>query len=112
MAYRTRGRLGVDVLRFRGDLSTDEMVRMKSCLARLLRKKHKKLLIDLGAARHVELAGLGMLVDRLLKVRAEKGDIKLCNLRPEVEQTFRMIGVSGLMEAFASEEEAIQSFAA
>ena len=112
MAYRTRGRMGVEVLRFRGDLSTDEMVRMKSCLGRLLRKKHKKLLIDLGSARHVELAGLGMLVDRLLKVRAEKGDIKLCNLRPEVEQTFRMIGVSGLMEAFASEEEAIRSFAA
>ena len=112
MAYRSRGRMGVEVLRFRGDLNTDEMIRLKTCLSRLIKKNHKKLLIDLSSARHVELAGLGMLVDRLLKVRAEKGDIKLCNLRPEVEQTFRMIGVSGLMEAFASEEEAIRSFAA
>ncbi|MBI3307184.1 MAG: STAS domain-containing protein [Candidatus Omnitrophica bacterium] len=110
MAYRSRAKMGVDVLKFEGDLDALSMVKMKNRLTRLLNKNHKKLLLDLGRARRVELAGLGILVDRLMKVRAQKGDIKLCNLRPEVEQTFRMIGVGDLMEFFRSEEEAIRSF--
>lgn len=110
MAYRSRMKMGVDVLKFEGDLDALSMVKMKNRLTRLLNKNHKKLLLDLSRARRVELAGLGILVDRLIKVRAQKGDIKICNLRPEVEQTFRMIGVNGLMEFFHSEEEAIRSF--
>lgn len=104
--------MGVEILRFQGDLNASEMIKVKNRLTRLLNKNQKKLLLDLKATRHVELAGLGILVDRLMKVRAQKGDIKLCNLRPEVEKTFRMIGVGNLMQSFGSEEEAIRSFAA
>ncbi|MBI3316555.1 MAG: STAS domain-containing protein [Candidatus Omnitrophica bacterium] len=104
--------MGVEVLKFQGDLNAQEMIRIKSSLTRLLNKNHKKLLLDLKEAKHVELAGLGILIDRLMKVRELKGDIKLLHLRPEVEQTFRMIGVGNLMESYTSEEEAIRSFAA
>jgi len=112
MAYRSRGNMGVDILRFQGDLNAIEMVRIKNRLSRLLKKNHKKLLLDLRQAKHVELAGLGILVDRLMKVRAVNGDIKLCNMHPEVEKTLKMVGVGELMESFRSEEEAIRSFAA
>jgi anti-anti-sigma factor len=112
MAYRSRAKMGVEILRFQGDLNASEMIKIKNRLTRLLNKNHKKLLLDLKETKHVELAGLGILVDRLMKVRAQKGDIKLCNLRPEVEKTFRMIGVGNLMQSFGSEEEAIRSFAA
>ena len=112
MAYRSRTKMGVEVLRFQGDLNASEMIKVKDRLTRLVNKNHKKLLLDLKATKHVELAGLGILVDRLMKVRAQKGDIKLCNLRPEVERTFRMIGVGDLMQSFHSEEEAIRSLAA
>lgn len=112
MAYRTRIKMGVDVLRFQGDLNAVEMVKIKNRLARLLKKNHKRLLLDLKEARRVELAGLGILVDRLMKVRSLKGDIKLCNIRPEVRRTLQMVGISNLMESFSSEEEAIRSFAA
>ena len=112
MAYRSRAKMGVEVLRFQGDLNAIEMIKIKNRLTRLVNKNHKKLLLDLKEAKHVELAGLGILVERLMKIRAQKGDIKLFNLRPEVESTFRMIGVSDLMESFRSEEEAIRSFVA
>ena len=112
MAYRSRTKVGVDILRFEGDLSVGEMVKMKNRLTRLLNKNHKHLLFDLRYARHVELAGLGMLVDRLRSIRAQKGDIKLCNIRPEVKSALNMIGVGGLIESFQTEEEALRSFAA
>ena len=112
MAYRSRVKTGVEILRFQGDLDAAEMIKLKNRFTRLLNSHHKKLLLDLKRARRVELAGLGILVDRLMKLRARKGDIKLCNIRPEVEKTLQLIGVSGLMESFHSEEEAIRSFAA
>ncbi len=112
MAYRSRTKVGVDILRFEGDLSVGEMVKMKNRLTRLLNKNHKNMLLDLKRARNVELAGLGILVDRLRSVRAQKGDIKLFNLRPEVRNALNIVGVGSLMESFASEEEALRSFAA
>lgn len=112
MVYHARTRAGVDVLRFNGDLNALSMIKMKDRMNRLLNKNHKRLLLDLKETRHVELAGIGILVDRLRKVREQNGDIKLFNLRPEIEKTFQIIGVNGLMETFSSEEEAIRSFAA
>ncbi len=111
MVYHARTKVGVDVLRFHGDLNALSMIKMKDRMNRLLNKNHKRLLLDLKETRHVELAGVGILVDRLRKVREQKGDIKLCNLRPEIERTFQIIGVNGLMETFSSEEEAVRSFA-
>ncbi len=112
MAYRSRSKIGVDILRCEGDLDAGEMIKIKNRLTRLLNQNHRRLCLDLKRTRRVELAGLGILVDRLMKVRSLKGDIRLFNLRPEVEKTFRMIGVSGLMESFQSEEEAVRSFTA
>lgn len=112
MVYHARTKIGVDVLRCDGSLNALTMIKMKDRMTRLLNRNHKRLLLDLKETKHVELAGIGILVDRLRKIREQKGDIKLCNLRPEVEKTFQMIGVNGLMESFSSEEEAIRSFAA
>ena len=111
MVYHAKARTGVDVLRFNGNLDALSMIKMKDRMNRLLNKNHKRLLLDLKETKHVELAGVGILVDRLRKIREQKGDIKLFNLRPEVEKTFQMIGVNGLMETFSSEEEAVRSFA-
>lgn len=110
MVYHAKSKPGVEVLRFDGDLDVLNMLKMKGRMNRLLNKNHKQLLLDLSETRRVELAGIGMLVDRLRKVREQKGDIKLCSIRPEVEKTFRLIGVNGLMEAYSTQEEAIRSF--
>ncbi|MFA5160224.1 MAG: STAS domain-containing protein, partial [Candidatus Omnitrophota bacterium] len=85
MVYHARTKIGVDVLRFNGDLDALSMIKMKGRMNRLLNRNHKRLLLDLKDTKHVELAGVGILVDRLRKVREQNGDIKLCNLRPEVE---------------------------
>lgn len=110
MAYHSKTRLSVEVLRFDGDLSVLSMIKMKGRINRLLNRNQRRLLLDLSETRRVELAGVGILVDRLRKVREQKGDVKLCNLRPEVEKTLRLIGVNDLMESYTTQEEAIRSF--
>ncbi|MSR77552.1 MAG: STAS domain-containing protein [Candidatus Omnitrophica bacterium] len=111
MAYRNNARLDVEVLRFQGDLNAAEMIRMKDRLSRLMNKNHKRMVLDLSSAHHADLVGLGILVDRLIKVRACHGVIKLCNIRPEVAKTFDRVGVRNLMQSYNTEAEALQSFA-
>ncbi len=112
MAYRSRTKIGVDVLKFSESLDAKEMVKIKNRLTRLINKNRKKLVLDLKETRCVELAGVGILIDRLMKIRAAKGDIKVFNMRPEVARALEIIGVNRLIESYHTEEEAIRSFAA
>jgi len=104
------GRYGVDVVRCPGDLNASYMVQFKSCLRRLMNRNRRFILMDLSEARHVELAGLGILVDRIRQVRSIKGDIRLFNIRPEVLEILKMVGLTHVIETFGNEEEARMSF--
>ena len=104
------GKVSVDVVRCPGDLNAKHMARMRNRLSQLMNRNHRFLLLDLKRAHHVDLAGLGILVDKIQKLRLLKGDIRLFNLRPEVSHTLRMIGVSGVIETFTTEEEARRSY--
>ena len=100
----------VDVVRCSGDLSAAEMVQVKNKVNRLINKHHYKLVLDVSQAKRVDLAGLGILIERLQKIRALNGDIKLCHLRPQISEVFRLVGISQLIETFDSAEEALRSF--
>lgn len=100
----------VGVVRCPGDLNARHMVQMKNRLSRFTNQNRKFLLLDLKRARHVDLAGLGILVDRIQKLRKERGDIRLFNIRPEVSQMLRMIGINSVIESYPTEEEARRSF--
>ena len=109
MKYRVT-RTDVDILRCPGDLNASRMVKIRNKVTRLMQKNHTRVIIDLGGARHVDLAGLGILIERLKRIRAMRGDIKLVNLSPQVSETFRLVGVNNLIESYNSKEEALRSF--
>lgn len=100
----------VEVLRCKGDLNAVSMVTIKNKVSRLLNKNRKNLLLDMKKTDRVDLAGLGILVERVKNIRSVNGDIKLCNVQPQVHDTFRLVGVSKLIESYSSEEEAVRSF--
>ena len=104
------GKISVNVVRCPGDLNATRMVEMKLRFSRLINQNQKFFLLDLGRAGHADLAGLGILVDRIRKVRLVKGDIRLFNLRPEVSEILRMIGLNRIIETYPTEEEARRSF--
>ena len=104
------GKAQVGVVRCPGNLDAAQMVHMKSRLTRLIRQNRRCLLVDLKRAGHADLAGLGILVDRIRKVRSMKGDIRLFNIRPEVRQILSLIGLNQIIETYGTEEEARRSF--
>jgi anti-anti-sigma regulatory factor len=72
------------------------MVRMKPQLTRLLNRHPKVLVLDLKATQRVELAGLGILVDRLR--RGGNGSrFQFSNVSPAVHRTLIRAGVDGLV---------------
>jgi len=107
---RPRARSHVEILRCNGDLSATTMVSFKNKVRKLMENNQKNVVLDMKKAKHVDLAGLGILVERIKQIRAINGDIKLCNVQPQVNATFRLVGVSKLIESFPTEEEALRSF--
>ncbi|OGW85881.1 MAG: hypothetical protein A3C35_06710 [Omnitrophica bacterium RIFCSPHIGHO2_02_FULL_46_11] len=112
MSHRLNGngRVAVNVVRCDGDLNASRMVQMKSRFSRLINRNRRFFLLDLKEANHADLAGLGILIDRIRRVRTLKGDIRLFNLRPEVAEILRMIGLNQVIATYATEEEARRSF--
>lgn len=85
------------VIRFPDTLDAFQMVRMKPRLTRLLNRHPKLLLLDLAATRRVELAGLGMLVDRLRRLGNGHGVIRFSNVSPQVHRTLMRAGVDSFL---------------
>ena len=115
MGHRLNGNgnhKGVGVVRCPGDLNATRMVQMKSRFSRLMNQNKRFFLLDLREAYHADLAGIGILIDRIKKVRALDGDIRLFNLRPEVAQILHLIGLNQVIATYATEEEARRSYQA
>jgi len=101
---------GVEVLSCSEALNADEMVSMRSRMNRLISKNQKNVVLDMSQTSSVDLVSLGMLVERLRAMRSLNGDIKFCNLRPEIFQVLQLVGLNGLIEFYSSREEALASF--
>lgn len=104
------GKNPVEVVRCPGDLNADRMVTIKNRLNRLMNQNHRFFLIDMEDASGVDVAGIGILVDRVQKIRSLRGDIRLFNTSPEVRETFRQVGVDAFIGSYENEEEALKSF--
>ena len=96
MSQHGRQKSSVNVIHFPSTLNAPEMVRMKPHLARLLNRHPKLLLLDLSATRRVELAGLGMLVDRLRRY-GNGSEVRFSNVSPQVHRTLIRAGLNGLI---------------
>ena len=101
---------GVEVLNCSEALNADEMVSMRNRMNRLISRNQKNVVLDMSQTSSVDLVSLGILVERLRTLRSLKGDIKFCNIRPEIHQVLQLVGLNGLMEFFGSREEALASF--
>ena len=85
------------VVRFPDTLDASQVVRMKSRLTRLFNQHPKLVLVDLRATRRVELAGLGILMDRLRRLGNGHSVIRFSNVSSQVHRTLARAGVDALL---------------
>ena len=101
---------GIEVLRMSEALDAEGMVLVKNRMNRMMSRNQKRVVLDMTNTASVDLAGLGILVERIRVLRSAKGDIKFCNIKSEVNETLQLVGLNGLIESYPTREAAVASF--
>jgi anti-sigma B factor antagonist len=112
MERDTRYHTRVKVLDVGGDLNAMDMVRIKNRMDRLMEQEQIYMVLDLRKAYHADLAGLGILIERVKEVRRLDGDLRLAGVRPQVERLFKQTGTHHFVQFYSGVRAAVRSFRA
>jgi len=101
---------GVTVVRVAGNLNTPSAMAMKQMFAELMAEEKYDIVVNLEKVAQINYAGVGILLERLRRVRQRNGNLKLAGLNRYLQGVFRMVGATRIFETFESDEAAIASF--
>jgi anti-sigma B factor antagonist len=102
---------GVVVLGLEGSLmGGPEAVLLNETLNRFLDEEKLKLVINLENVERVNSSGLGILIKALTTFKSNGGELKLTNVRPNMDKLLVMTKLNTILETYNSEEAAINSF--
>ena len=73
-------------------------------------RDRKDFVLHLGDVAFIDSSGLGTMVRLLTSTRQSRGDLKLCNIPPNIDKVLRMTNLTRLFETHESEESAISAF--
>ncbi len=94
----------------RGEIGTETVNQFKEKLDAIVNEGRKRLVMDFQDVSYLNSMGLGVVAATLKKVKKDKGDLKLVNLSPAVQELFELTRLTKVFEIFDSEESAIKSF--
>jgi len=100
----------VVVIRCRGRIVAGEEAQslLKECEKHTL--ETKRFVLQLQEVNFLDSGGLGALVRLLGSLRAQRGDLKLCQLSPFLLKVLSTMNLSAIFGIYASEKEAIHAF--
>ena len=75
-----------------------------------LTEDRRDIVLHLGEVVFVDSSGLGMLVRLLTSARRANGDLKLCNVAPDVHRILKLTNLLMLFDTHESEEDAVSAF--
>jgi anti-anti-sigma factor len=100
----------VTILRLAGDIDEGGVDTLRTSMYECLAEGRHQIIMNLSGVRFISYMGVGVLVERLRKLRAVNGDLKLVGMNLYAQRLFRMVGVSSLFDSFESETQAIGQF--
>src|ERR1700733_271808 len=100
----------VVVVRCRGRIVSGDEVRFLQLELEKRTGLTKNVVLQLADVTYVDSGGLGALVRIFGVLRAERGDLKLCQLSPFVFQVLQATNLLSVFHPYASEQEAVQAF--
>ncbi|MGI6144156.1 MAG: STAS domain-containing protein [Peptococcia bacterium] len=66
----------------------------------------QNLLLDLTKTNFIDSSGLGVILGRYRKVKANQGEVIICGAKPAIVNIFEVSGITSLMPICNTEEEA------
>jgi anti-sigma B factor antagonist len=70
----------------------------------------KKIVLDFSSVEYLSSAALGKLIQMDKKVKAAKGKLKLCAIRPEILEVFQITRLDKMFDIRPSQDSALESF--
>jgi anti-sigma B factor antagonist len=101
---------GITLVILHGEVGTETVNQFKDRIDQIIGDGHVKLILDLQEVRYLNSMGLGVVAAAYKKLKKSKGDLKLLNPSPEVQELFELTRLAKVFEIFDSEENAIRSF--
>jgi anti-anti-sigma factor len=109
LAWKNTG--GVSVLHFRNSAELTHAANTLDELRReVLEQADSRVIIDLSRVTKIDSAGLGQLMSCYSHLVRNQGSLKVLNAPPDIKKLLDMTGISSLIPAFSSEQEAVKSF--
>jgi anti-anti-sigma factor len=102
---------GVSVLQFRANATLTHSAQELDELRReVLEQSDSRVIIDLSRVTRIDSAGLGQLMSCYSHLVRNHGELKVLNPVPEVKKMLEMTGISTLIPAFSTVQDAVRSF--
>lgn len=71
----------------------------------------KNLVLDLSRVSFIDSSGLGVILGRYRRVKAQGGEVAIVNVQPPVDRLLELAGLHRLVRFYANEEEALGELA-
>jgi anti-anti-sigma factor len=99
------------VIRVSGRVDSAAAPDFDAYLSKLLDSKQYKLVLNMADVTYVSSAVLRTIMHTWKEVRyLHRGDLRLAEVRPEVERVFELVGLRPSVTIYATESEAVGSF--
>lgn len=100
----------VQVLNLKGQLDAHTFPVLQRQLEALVDGPEPRVVLDCAELEYISSAGLGVLKKMTREFRNKKGDIRLAQLPPKIDNVVTLLGFSQVLKTFKGLDEAVQSY--
>lgn len=101
---------GVSVLMLEGSFDVMNSNEIRDSISAMVNEGYVKIIINLENVESMSDICMGVLVDKMRKLRKANGDIKLCKISDRIEDRFMRNGLHKAFEVYDSEEKSAAGF--
>jgi len=83
---------------------------VKETLLSYFNKPNTKLVINLNGIKFIDSSGFSVFLSIMKAANNNYGELKICNVLPEVKELFELLQLHNIFEIYDTQEECVKSF--
>jgi anti-sigma B factor antagonist len=101
---------GIEILRVSGRIDPSTSIAFEDEVNKALSSGAIKLILNLSEVDFISSTGLRVFLTALKRVKAQKGDLKVCCMNSNIQKLFTLAGFVSLFDILPTEGEALRKF--
>jgi anti-sigma B factor antagonist len=94
------------IIRVEGDVDLYSSPQIRKVILERIKKKQKKMLIDLQGVSYMDSSGVATLVEALQRMKEYNGQLGICSIQGSVRDVFELSRLDRVFDIFEDEEQA------